>query len=1599
MERNIKRLMALLLTMILFISGLPVGGLKVWAADGETVVISTEKDVYVQGGGDKDKVMGNNRIFVKTPLSGQLNSSVHRKGLVEFDLTQTPENCNTAYLKLQIASFGKNFTSSSRGAIYMTETGWEASEMTWSSFPDQRKKVTEFTWNNIDGNQGADDYMIIDVSSAVEEALENGEKAISFEITLLNPNGAADMAIYFYRHNYEGKTGPQLELSYDAQKEQEKEMKQIFDGLRTKWKNYLVGDNLDLNDSTVKNYVNTLNDTANTYWNNMNKSDNSGRLQLWDDIEIIKSDGSKAGSAMVHSNFKRLYTLALAYKTQGCELYQNNAFFKELMSGIRFMVDTYYNGSTSKSWGNWWEWEIGIPQSLCSTLLVLFEDISEQEIKDCLTGVERYASTSNSAGISGSPTMTGANLLDKVLVVAQTGILTDNPEKMEHAKTAQKKAYHYVKSGDGFYEDGSFIQHGSLACTSDYGRKMYKCIGELFYMLDDTPWEVVYEDGSETIVYDGIFEMIEPLIYDGQFADSTAGRGVSRPTENTRTRTVGIMESLLLIGTTMEGGMKESFERMAKYQIGVDETYFYEHAANITAILLAKDIMENEDIQPRSEYSIHKTYAGMDRVSHVRSSYMFNISMSSTRRSKFENFNGEGKRLWNIADGMTYLYTDDLSQYTNDYWATIDPHRLPGTTAERALNRPAFTSHTVTGKTPYNWAGGVTLDNYGTAGVQMKALGNETKGNGSQLTGADSKKSWFMFDDEIVAIGSSITSNTGNSVDTIIDNRQIEKDLSNVVTINGETPDIIDNSDNNNKEGTIIEDVQWVNIQGSTQNSTIGYYFPENDTVIHALKERRDGNYNTQHYTNKAVSGSYATIWMNHGANPENESYEYVILPGMTAEETKAYAENPQIEVLENSDDAHAVRHNGLNMTGVNFWKDEEKTAAGITSSKKASVMMWQKGDILEISVADPTQANNGTIELKINKPCSQVLSKDDTVSAEMSYASLKLTVDVAGAMGKSHSIKLRISDLPIENAVIKAEEPDFLQVEKGIPFSELPLPESVRIYTSNNAQYEAAVNWSNAGYDKDCEGVYKLSGLIRMPEGVTNPEGVIANIVVRVGDVFVKASQDTYVRDNSETGADHKADPKLQLKNDGKGYSRKAIIKFPLENILDNADKIYFMFEFAAVPNATFSDMAVYQTAADWDESSVQWDNFPDRIGEKAASVTIADVQQGLGQKVDVTTQVMQAVADGASEISFELSIPDYSKDNYAAICSLEHETGQVPTLYFEKIPNPEVTVDKTALQALYDSNLNWNKVDFTVESWNNLQEALENARKILENVEMENEVTQEEVDKAVSVLQEALQNLRLAADQEKLTEAVAHAEEVIASGEYLDDEKMQIYKEVLQYAKDMLEDAFSTDTEYKTVIRALEAAEAELNKKPEDVFVDVKPEDWYYSCVYGVYEKGWMTGLSKTVFGPAQNMTRAQFATVLYRMEGSPKVSYDTRFEDVKDGEFYSQAVIWANNIGVIRGYEDGRFGPSDEITREQMATLIYRYAQYQKKDVLAEGDLETFPDGDKVSVFANEAMKWCVGVGLIRGNGLDGTLAPQDKVPRAVGAMLILRYMEMK
>ncbi len=171
----------------------------------------------------------------------------------------------------------------------------------------------------------------------------------------------------------------------------------------------------------------------------------------------------------------------------------------------------------------------------------------------------------------------------------------------------------------------------------------------------------------------------------------------------------------------------------------------------------------------------------------------------------------------------------------------------------------------------------------------------------------------------------------------------------------------------------------------------------------------------------------------------------------------------------------------------------------------------------------------------------------------------------------------------------------------------------------------------------------------------------------------------------------------------------------------------------------------------------------------------------------------------------------------------------------------------------------------------------------------------------------------------------------------------------------------------------------------------------DWYYDAVEYVYQKGIMTGMNKWQFGTTETLSRAQFATSLYRMAQAGEVPYIARFPDVPDGQFYTQPVLWASSLGVdiIRGYDEGYFGPGNPVTREEVAVMLFRYAKYKGYQLPAGADLSAFPDVMDVTYYAVDAISWAVADGIIQGDG--DKLNPQGGANRAACAVMLRRFME--
>lgn len=186
----------------------------------------------------------------------------------------------------------------------------------------------------------------------------------------------------------------------------------------------------------------------------------------------------------------------------------------------------------------------------------------------------------------------------------------------------------------------------------------------------------------------------------------------------------------------------------------------------------------------------------------------------------------------------------------------------------------------------------------------------------------------------------------------------------------------------------------------------------------------------------------------------------------------------------------------------------------------------------------------------------------------------------------------------------------------------------------------------------------------------------------------------------------------------------------------------------------------------------------------------------------------------------------------------------------------------------------------------------------------------------------------------------------------------------------------------------------EPEDPEVPAVEFTDVETGAWYYGSVAYMVEKGLMLGVSDTVFAPDDGTTRGMLVTILYRLAGSPEVSGSMDFTDIQGDAYYRSAVLWAVQNGITMGVSDTAFAPDDQITREQLVTLLYRYAQATGRDTTARANLDDFGDVDRISGFARDAMAWAVAEGIVQG-GSNSMILPGDEASRAQIAAIIQRF----
>ncbi|WP_010268382.1 polysaccharide lyase family 8 super-sandwich domain-containing protein [Paenibacillus senegalensis] len=772
-----------------------------------------------------------------------------------------------------------------------------------------------------------------------------------------------------------------------------------YDVLRQKWFDVLVGgSDFNPNDPDFAAKIEALADSV-----------QNGETGFWDrlqtgadraDCNCLFTDllGTEASGHIVVA-YDRLKTMALAYITPGSRL-EGNAMLKEaVVDALDWMYENRYNENTVR-YGNWYHWEMSGPQNLLDTVILMYPELTSEQIENYMKGVDHFSPDPN---LINNTVATGANRVEKVWTLLLRSVLLKDGDMLELAKHALSDntgtptstngennvfAYTLVPETDGMHPDGSFLQHGPHPYIGNYGTTFLQLLAGAVYLLNDSPWEIT--DPELPNLYQWIHDSFEPTMYNGAQMDMIRGRLISNESVQTHVAGHRVIQGVIMLSTFAPPEHASAYQSMVKTWVTEDTYRNFLTTAPIWFAQQAKMIVEDSSIPARGDLVMNKIFPLSDRVVHHREGFSFGLSMSSSRIYRYESINGNNLHGWRTGDGVTYLYNGDLGHYDDHYWPTVDMYRLPGITTDKQTLGNAAGQST---KTPHSWVGGASDGEFAAIGMQFTPFN-------SSLTG---KKSWFLFDDEIVALGAEITSTDSREVETIIDNRKLNEDGDNQVHVDGELQSA------SLTEGTqLYPGAKWLHLEGSMERSDIGYFFPEGEE-IHGLREARTGSWgDIQGGTpSDPITRNYYSLSIDHGTNPLNESYQYAILPNKSISQTADYADQPDFIVLENSGDVQAVKETKLNMIGANFWTNAPTTVAAdgsswITSSGKASVLTKESEERLEVTVSDPTQLNKGTIDLEIHREATGIRQLDPAITVVRLSPTIQLSVDVNDARGAS---------------------------------------------------------------------------------------------------------------------------------------------------------------------------------------------------------------------------------------------------------------------------------------------------------------------------------------------------------------------------------------------------------------------------------------------------------------------------------------------------------------------------------------------------------------------------------------------------------------------
>ena len=755
-----------------------------------------------------------------------------------------------------------------------------------------------------------------------------------------------------------------------------------------KWQEFLIGlpnsdSQIKMTDEEIKKVVSFNEKNADGYYTDINLS--KDRKSIFKSFENMKS------GVDVLKQYDGLVKIVKAYSTPGTKYYKKEEIKTQVIDALDWLYDNAYHENLPEL-GNWWQWEIGIPKKLNEILAIMYDEVPKDKKIKYLKASQyfqpyaKWSAFSPSASYSSAPhkrISTGGNRIDTSLICFIRGVLMEDRTQILDGLNSVAEVGKIVTEKDGFYKDGSFVQHDNVAYNGTYATVLFDGLGMILELIDGTEFKI--ESPEINNIYDSILKGYSYLMINGGVNDSVSGRSISRDNSSEIERGRDLVSSITLLSSKAPKEYRNDLYSMIK-KIVLDNNFYSvikkESKPKIKNIL--ENIIADENIKPLKVEGT-KIFGAMDRAVYTNSKEgKVVLSMHSNRIANYETMNEENLKGWYTGDGMTYIYGKDSSSFV-EFWPTADMYHLSGVTNSiNKMENKAGERREKPTVSPKKFVGGVETGDVAFVGMDFISWNNKTT----------AKKSWLMIDGAVLALGSNITSTDGE-IHTTIDNRILKKGK---IYIDGKEL---------NKNSTIKDPKNLtINFNENYPDENIGYKIINSPELNINFTENKGSWKDIGGTLDTEIVKQYFSVYLNYGKDPKDETYAYVILPMFSKDEVENY-DTSRFKIEKLDDKAHIVRDAKTDIVAINFWNDGENEFEGIKTKYPLSIIKDEEDGILKLYVSDPTQAKNENVSLEISGKYKLIEKSSDKIFVKTENGVTKLNIDLKNN-GSTEKIELK---------------------------------------------------------------------------------------------------------------------------------------------------------------------------------------------------------------------------------------------------------------------------------------------------------------------------------------------------------------------------------------------------------------------------------------------------------------------------------------------------------------------------------------------------------------------------------------------------------------